>query len=167
MPRETEKHSSMMIGGKRTGGQRPGRRNQDGRGTTKSDDFFLVSEFRTLVVATTVCDGRCTHSVSHAHFSDTFSLGGVRTSRTRTAQGVCSAHVISLHSHISSAVFSVLAQSLPHLLPVCTFLADLFPIRKRRSNALPHERCLATWPIPRTPQGWCCALHWRATADLR
>ena len=31
-----------------------------------------------------------THSVSHAHFSDTFSLRGVQTSRTRMAQGVCS-----------------------------------------------------------------------------
>ena len=47
----------MMIGGKQIGGQRLGGRNKDGSGTTKSEDFFffLVSGFRTHVVATTVC----------------------------------------------------------------------------------------------------------------
>ena len=56
-----------------------------------------------------------THSVSHAHFSDTFSLRGVQTSRTRTARGVCSAHVISLHLTLSILMETTFlsAQSLP------------------------------------------------------
>ena len=40
-----------------------------------------------------------THYVSHAHFSDTFSLRGVQTSRTRMAQGGRSAHVTVSPSH--------------------------------------------------------------------
>ena len=49
------------------------------------------------------------------------------------------------------------ARSLRHLvtvLDVCTFLAELFPIRRRGSCAFPQEGrvSLATWPIPRTPQ---------------
>ena len=48
-----------------------------------------------------------THSVSHAHFSDTFSLRGVQTSRTRMAQNVCSAHVISLHLTLSILPFGL------------------------------------------------------------
>ena len=90
-----------------------------------------------------VCDGGVhRHSVSHAHFSDTFSLRGVQTSSASMAQGVCSAHVISLH-----LTFSLLMLHPPSLLfpdghfdPGCTFLAELFPIRKRGSSALPHER---------------------------
>ena len=42
-----------------------------------------------------------THSVSHAHFSGTVSLRDVQTSRARMAQGVCSAHVTSLHLTLS------------------------------------------------------------------
>ena len=53
----------------------------------------------------TVCRLLYTHSVSHAHFPDTFSLRGVHTSRTRMAQGVCSAHVISLHLTLSILMF--------------------------------------------------------------
>ena len=58
-----------------------------------------------------------THSVSHAHFSNTVCVHRVQTSRTRKAQGVCSAHVIAspshpLHSHVSSAFFAVPARSL-------------------------------------------------------
>ena len=45
-----------------------------------------------------------------------------------------------LHSHVSSAVLAVPARSLRHLVPVCTFLAELFPIRKRGSSALSDER---------------------------
>ena len=37
-----------------------------------------------------------THSVSHAPFSDTFSLRGVQTTRTRMAKGVCSAPYLSI-----------------------------------------------------------------------
>ena len=45
MPRETERQLLMMIGGKQIGGQRPGGRNKDGSGTTKSEDFFQSQEF--------------------------------------------------------------------------------------------------------------------------
>ena len=45
-----------------------------------------------------------------------------------------------LPSHVSSTVFAVPARSPRHFVPVCSFLAELFPIRKRRSSALPHER---------------------------
>ena len=86
---------------------RLGGRNQDGSGPTKSEDFFSVSGFRTHVVATAVCatGGVYTHSASHAQFSDTLSLRGVQTSRTRMAQGVCSAHVTSLHLTLSILMF--------------------------------------------------------------
>ena len=47
----------------------------------------------------------CTHSVSHAHFSDTFSLRCAQTTRTRMAQGVCCAHVFSLHLILSILMF--------------------------------------------------------------
>ena len=61
------------------------------------------------------------------------------------AQGVCSAHVTSLHLTLSILMFHppslpFPARPLRHLVPVCTFLAELFPIRKRGSGALPHER---------------------------
>ena len=95
------------------GGQRLGGRNQDG--TTKSEEFFLVSGFRSHVVATTVCaTGVYTHSVSNAHFPDTFSSRGVRTSRTRTAQGVCSAHVTSLHLLFTVRMFHPPSLLFPH-----------------------------------------------------
>ena len=37
-------------------------------------------------------------------------------------------------------ILAVPARSLRHVVPFCTFLAELFPIRKRGSSALPHER---------------------------
>ena len=46
-----------------------------------------------------------THSVSHAHFSDTVCLRDVQTSRTRVAQGVCSAQVIPLRLALSIPMF--------------------------------------------------------------
>ena len=74
IPRETEKHSLMMIGGKQIGGQRPGGRNQNGSGTTKSEDFFFKSQDFAPAYWQLLCVRRevYTHSVSHAHFSDTF-----------------------------------------------------------------------------------------------
>ena len=67
----------MMIGGKPIGGQRLGERNKDGSGTTKSKDFFLSQDFApTLWQLLCVRRLMYTHSVSHAHFSDTFSLRG-------------------------------------------------------------------------------------------
>ena len=44
MPRETEKHSLMMSGGKQIGGPRLGGRNQDVSGTTKFEFFFLTQD---------------------------------------------------------------------------------------------------------------------------
>ena len=79
---------------------------------TKSEDLF----FR-LRISHPRSDNHCvrrgvyTHSVSHAHFSDTVSVRHVRTSRTRMAQYVCSAYVISLlltlSTHVSSAILAV------------------------------------------------------------
>ena len=60
------------------------------------------------VVATAVCATVCvhTHSVSHAHFSDTFSLRGVQTSHTHGSRCLqCACHTSPshpLHSHVSS-----------------------------------------------------------------
>ena len=138
MPRETEKHSLMMIGGKQIGGQRPGGRNQDGSGTTKSRDFFLVSGFGQLLC---VRRGVCTHSVSHAHFSDTFSLRVAQTSRTRMAQGVCSVHVISLHLTFSLLMFHPPSLLFPHghfdSFPSAPSLANC---SRFESAGLPHFR---------------------------
>ena len=52
-----------------------------------------------------VCDGGCTHTPCRTHVFLTFSLRGVQTSRTRTAQGVCSVYVISLHLTFSLLMF--------------------------------------------------------------
>ena len=92
-----------------------------------------------------------THSVSHAHFSDTCSLCGVQTSRTRMAQGVCSAHVACLHLAFSVLMFT----SRPPFrlrrprLP-CRTVPDPKAWVKRTSARA--AKSLATWPIPRSPQ---------------
>ena len=44
-PKIGEKHSPLLFDGKQIGRQRPGGRNQDGSGTTKSEDFFLSQDF--------------------------------------------------------------------------------------------------------------------------
>ena len=123
--------------------------------------FFLTRDFaptwwQLLCVRWEVCS----HSVPHAHFSDTVSLRDVQTSRTRMAQGVCSAHVVSLH-----LTFSILMFHLPSLLfPDGHFETTFLP--STSSTSLPNftrpesavqARCrtpwsLATWPIPCTPQ---------------
>ena len=54
-----------------------------------------------------------THSVSHAHFLCTFSLRDVQT-RTRMAQSICSAHVISLHLTLSILMFHPPSLLFPH-----------------------------------------------------
>ena len=64
-----------------------------------------------------------THSVSHAHFSDTLSLRGVQTSRTRMAQGVCNAHVTSLHLTFSLLMFHPPSLLFPHGHPDTSFLS--------------------------------------------
>ena len=78
MPLETEKHSLMMIGGKKL-----------------VDDNVLVVERRSLGIFLGSQDFAPT----------TFSLRGVWTSRTRMAQGLCSAHVIFLHLTFSILMF--------------------------------------------------------------
>ena len=55
-----------------------------------------------------------THSVSHAYFTDTFSLRGVQTSRTRMAQSVCSAQVTSPHLTLSLLMFHPPSMLFPH-----------------------------------------------------
>ena len=109
-----------------------------------------------------VCDGEgvCTHSVSHAHFSDTFSLRGVQTSRTRMAQGVLQC-ACPLHLTLSILMFpppSLLfpdghfETTFPTLTsaPSCRTVPDP-KARVWRTSARAAES-LATWPIPRTPQ---------------
>ena len=115
MPRETEKHSLLMIGGKQIGRQRPGGRNQDGSAMTKSELFFQSQDFApTWWQLLCVQRGVYTHSGSHAHFSDTFSLRGVQTSRTRMAPGVCSARVTSPHLTFSLLMFHPPSLLFPH-----------------------------------------------------
>ena len=89
--------------------------------------------------------GVYTHSVSHAHFSDTcfFSwrtdIACTHGSRClQCACHICPSHL--LHSHVSSAVFAVPARSLRDHILVCTAFAGLHPIWKRGSSAPPHER---------------------------
>ena len=170
-----------MIGGKQIGGQRPGGRHQDGYGMTKSEGFFF---FLTPDFAPTKWQLLClrrgvhTHSVSHAHFSLHLFLAwrtDTNTHGSRCLQRAC--HISPsrpVHSHVSSAILAVPARSLRHLVPVCTFLAELLPIRKRGSSALPHER-RGVWPgrshalhrlwAPRFRQDYCC--RWRPDAYQR
>ena len=105
---------------------------------TKCEVFFSLRISHPRSGNYCVCDGVYTHSVSHAHFSDTFSLRDVQTSGTRMAHGVCSAHVISLHLALSGLTFH--PPSLLTDFDILDFLAELFPTRKRGSSALPHER---------------------------
>ena len=101
------------------------------RSTRKPLAVMLITEFKVYLTQpsrkkTPIARKLHTHSVSHALLSDTVSLRDVQTSRTRMAQGVCSAHVISpshpLHSHVSSAVLAVPARSHRDNIPVCTVL---------------------------------------------
>ena len=103
-----------------------------------------------------------THSVSHAHFLDTFFFFAWRTNIAHTHGSRClpyACQISSSHlfpSHVSFTVFVVPAQSPRHFVPVCTFLAELFPIRKAQVKRTPTwaPRSLATWPIRRPPQMW-------------
>ena len=118
--------------------------------------FLFVSGFRTHIVATTVrATGVYTPSVSHAHFSDTLSLRGVQTSRTRMAQGVCSAHVVSTSPSPCSCFIRRLCCSTVTSTPrsrlhcPCRTVSDPKARVKRTSARV--ARSLATCPIPRTP----------------
>ena len=136
---------------------------------TKSEDFS-VSGFCTHVVGTVVYATVRTHSVSHANFSNTISLRDVQTTRTRIpctlsmceytrmAQGVCSAHVISLHLSLSILMFHALSLLFPDGHFETTFLIAqsssncIRPKSTVKSTSARAPRSLATWPIPRTPQ---------------
>ena len=102
----------------------------------------------------------CLHilRVARTFFSDTFSVRGVQTSRTRMAQCVCSAHVISLHLTFSLSCFihrlccSLTVTSTPRSrlhLP-CRTVPD--PKARVRRTSARAARSLAPWPIPHTPQ---------------
>ena len=60
MPRETEKHFLMMIGGKHIGGLRPGGSHQHGYGMTMSGEFFCLRISHPRSGNYCVCDGNCT-----------------------------------------------------------------------------------------------------------
>ena len=78
----------------------------------------------------------CAHSVSHGHLMYRHRVHAW----IKCLQCACQISLFHpLHSH-ASAVLAVPARSPRHLVLVCTFLAELFPIRKRGSSALPHER---------------------------
>ena len=104
-----------------------------------------------------VCDGEVyTHSVSHAHFSDIFPAWRTDIAYSHGSKCLqCACHVSPSHllpSHVSSTVFAVPTRSSRHLVPVCTFLAERFPIRKCGSSALPHERREFDYMADPTPQ---------------
>ena len=108
--------------------------------------------------------GVYTHSVSHAHFSDTFSLRGVQTSRTRTARGVlqCAVssplHLTFLSSHDSSTRLccSRTAISTPRSRLHCPCRVVPDPKARVKRTSARAAGSLAKWPIPRTPQGDDC-----------
>ena len=117
MPRETEKHSLMMIGGKQIGGPRPGGRHQDGHGMTKSEDFFFWLQISHPHSGNcSVCDG----SVHTLRVARTFSLHFFLAWRTDTnTHGTmclqCACHISPSHtlcSFVWSAVLAVAARLL-------------------------------------------------------
>ena len=125
--------------------------------------FFQKSkDFRTHVVPTSVCATWGVHTLRVARtFSLHFFLAWLTdiayTHGSRCLR--CARHISPSHllpSHVSSTVFAVPARSLRHLVPVCTFLAELFPIRTARvkRTSLRAARSLATWPIPRHSTGY-------------
>ena len=161
--RETEKHTLMMIGGKQIGGPRPDGRNQDGSGTTKSEDFFgpRISYPRSGNFC--VCDGWCTHTPCRTHlFLTHFPCVACRhrVHAWLKVFAVRMSHISPshhLHSHVSSAVFAVPALSLRDHIPVCTVFAGLHPGKRTsaraagvwqpgRSHAL--HISASTWPFP-------------------
>ena len=70
------------------------------------------------------------------------------------AQGVCSAHVISLHLTFSILMFHPPSLQFPHghfdtSFPSAPSLPNKERVKRTSARA---ARSLATWPIPRTPQ---------------
>ena len=109
MPRETERHSPMMIGGKPIGGQRLGERNKDGSGTTKSEEFFCLRISHPRSGNYCVCDGGCTHTPCRTHIFLTHFPCVAYRHRAHAWLKVFAVRHISpshpLHSHVPSASF--------------------------------------------------------------
>ena len=90
--------------------------------------------------------GTCAHTPCRTRIFLTHSLSGVQTSRTRVAQGVCSGACHTSPSHpLHFLMFHLPCLLFPHghfdtSFPSAPSLPELFPIRKRGSSALPHER---------------------------
>ena len=84
-----------------------------------------------------------THSVSDAHSSDTVSLRGAKTPRTRMTQSVSSKNAtflhLTFHSHVSSTVLAVLAQ----VISTPRFRLH----RVRRTGPDPKARCTSAEEI--------------------
>ena len=109
--------------------------------------FFLVSGFRTHVVATAVCATGCVHTlrVARAFFWRIFLSWRTNIAYTHGSRCLqCACHISPshpLHSHVSSAVFAVPAN--------CS--------RSESAGQAHFARAagnLATWPIPCTPHQW-------------
>ena len=107
----------------------------------RSPSFFkIISGFHTHVVRR-----RCTHTPCRTHNFQTHFPCVAYRHRVRAwlkVFAVRMSHLSMSPSPIpcSSTVFAVSAQSPRHFVLVCTFLAELSPIRKRGSSALPHNR---------------------------
>ena len=112
-------------------------------------------------MATTVCATVGVHTLTHI-FRTQFPLRDVQTSRTRMAQGVCSAHVISLHLALSILMFLPPSLLFPDghfetTFPTLTSMTSLPNVSRPKKARVVRTsarapRSLATWPIPRTPQ---------------
>ena len=158
--KSTEEHASglMMIGGKQIGGPRPGGRNQDGHGMTKSEDFFLDSGFRTHVVATTycVCDGSCTHTPCRTHiFFAPFPCVTYRHEHAWLKMfAVCMSYLSISPSPFSCSIRRLCCSRTVTSTPRSRLhrLRRALPDPKARVKRTPARTpgSLATWPIPRT-----------------
>ena len=108
--------------------------------------FFQSQEFAPTKGNCRVCDGRGVHTLRVArtlfwHIFFAWRTDIAHTHGSRCLQ--CGRHISPshpLHSHVPSAVLAVPARPLGHLVPVFPFFAELFPIRKRGSGALPQRR---------------------------
>ena len=93
-----------------------------------------------------MCDGVCAHTPCRTHIFLTHFPCVAYGHRVHAWLKVFAVRIVisldltPLHSHASSASFAVAARSLRDHIPVCRVFAELFPIRKRGSSALPHER---------------------------
>ena len=120
----------------------------------KSEDFF-VSGFRIYVVATSAwaTGGGHTLRIARTFFRHIFLAWRTDTACTHGSKCVQRAcHISPTHllpSCVSPTVSAVPARSPRHFVPVCTFLAELFPIRKRGSSAHP-QKCRGVWLLGRS-----------------